>query len=172
MQGGGPTCEGPPASLGPALGYHDATKHHFDRYARSLGYMDWATQPNPFRRYLGAPLVPLPREALAGRVAYDALYRGDAPVQPIALLSAGEFLRCAMGLSAWKVSRPSSCARGVGARGAGGEGEEGMSPRCAVGHVERQFHRAAPWASQHCTNWSPNHMQCMQLVPCVCRLVG
>src|SRR5437016_11302735 len=26
----------------------------------SLGYMDWAKQPDPFRRYDGAPLVRLP----------------------------------------------------------------------------------------------------------------
>ena len=25
-----------------------STKHHFNRFARSLGYLDWATQPNPF----------------------------------------------------------------------------------------------------------------------------
>ena len=30
--------------------YHQETKHHFFRYARSLGYMDWANQPDPFRR--------------------------------------------------------------------------------------------------------------------------
>src|SRR5437867_7846657 len=36
--------------------YHEETKHHFNRYARALGYMDWANQPNPFRRYEGATL--------------------------------------------------------------------------------------------------------------------
>ena len=24
--------------------YHEETKHHYDRYARSLGYMDWDNQ--------------------------------------------------------------------------------------------------------------------------------
>ena len=37
---------------------HERTKHHFHRYAASPGYMDWATQPDPFRRYAGADLVP------------------------------------------------------------------------------------------------------------------
>jgi hypothetical protein len=41
------------------LGYHELTKHRHDRYARSLGYMDWETQPDPFRRYSGAQLLPL-----------------------------------------------------------------------------------------------------------------
>ncbi|MCB9711059.1 MAG: hypothetical protein H6749_07700, partial [Nitrospiraceae bacterium] len=25
--------------------YHQRTKHQFNRYARSLGYLDWANQP-------------------------------------------------------------------------------------------------------------------------------
>ena len=37
--------------------YHDGTKHHFHRFARSLGYLDWASQPNPFRSFAGAPVV-------------------------------------------------------------------------------------------------------------------
>ena len=36
------------------VAYHERTKHHFHRYAAALGYMDWATQPDPFRRYAGA----------------------------------------------------------------------------------------------------------------------
>jgi hypothetical protein len=42
------------------LEYHERTKHHYHRFATSSGYMDWATQPDPFRRYLGAPLIELP----------------------------------------------------------------------------------------------------------------
>ena len=38
------------------VAYHERTKHHFHRYAAALGYMDWATQPDPFRRYAGADL--------------------------------------------------------------------------------------------------------------------
>lgn len=29
------------------IAYHERTKHYFDRYARSAGYMDWNNQPNP-----------------------------------------------------------------------------------------------------------------------------
>ena len=36
--------------------YHEQTKHHPYRYARALGYMDWETQPDPFRRFTGAPV--------------------------------------------------------------------------------------------------------------------
>ncbi len=34
--------------------YHDGTKHHFHRFARSTGYLDWASQPHPFRSFAGA----------------------------------------------------------------------------------------------------------------------
>ncbi|NOT24777.1 MAG: SagB/ThcOx family dehydrogenase [Acidobacteria bacterium] len=85
-----------------ALSYHDRTKHNFGRFARSLGYLDWATQPDPFRRYQGAPLIELPRSTPAGDVAYAALFDGSVPPAPVDLDSIGEFLRCSMGLSAWK----------------------------------------------------------------------
>jgi SagB-type dehydrogenase family enzyme len=89
-----------------AVRYHEATKHHFNRFARSLGYLDWATQPNPFRRYPGAPIHLLPRSsgsaALAAHVPYSALYEQDAASHSIDDRSIGEFLRCSMGLSAWK----------------------------------------------------------------------
>ena len=85
-----------------AVRYHDSTKHHFNRFARSLGYLDWATQPNPFRRYDGAPLRALSHAPLTGDVPYAALYTRDVAPQPITEQSIGEFLRCSMGLSAWK----------------------------------------------------------------------
>ncbi len=41
------------------LNYHQATKHHFQVYARSKGYMDWENQPQPFRHYEGAEKINL-----------------------------------------------------------------------------------------------------------------
>ena len=86
----------------PAAAYHHATKHHFNRFARSLGYLDWSTQPDPFRRYQGAALFELPRRPLVDAVLYPALFDGSAPRLPVDDHSIGEFLRCSMGLSAWK----------------------------------------------------------------------
>ena len=85
-----------------AVRYHDSTKHHFNRFAPSLGYLDWATQPNPFRRYDGAPLRELSHVPLATDIPYAALFTNEVPPQPITEHSIGEFLRCSMGLSAWK----------------------------------------------------------------------
>lgn len=57
-----------------------------------MGYLDWATQPNPFRRYEGACPIELPRTA----------FTGPAAQAPLSIDTLGEFLRCSMGLSAWK----------------------------------------------------------------------
>jgi nitroreductase len=85
-----------------ALEYHDATKHHFNRFARSAGHLDWATQPNPFRRFAGAALLELPRAAVAPDVPYDAIFGGEPTPIPVDLTSVADLLRCAFGLSAWK----------------------------------------------------------------------
>ena len=82
-------------NLETVLRYHDATKHHFDRFARSLGYLDWASQPDPFRRYAGAALIELPRGGRSGSA-------GPSAPAMLTEQSIGEFLRCSMGLSAWK----------------------------------------------------------------------
>ncbi len=95
--------EGPPADLPVPAAYHEVTKHHLDRYARSPGYLDWKTQPDPFRRFLGADLVPLPLAQSDATPPYDRLYeRGAAPARPLSKESLGEFLEYALGLTAWK----------------------------------------------------------------------
>jgi SagB-type dehydrogenase family enzyme len=90
-----------------AIQYHDATKHYFNRFARSLGYLDWATQPDPFRRFEGAPFLELSRDAVAAEVPYDAIFSRAVPHVPIDDRSIADWLRCAMGLSAWKQFRGS-----------------------------------------------------------------
>lgn len=41
--------------------YHQETKHRPNAYARGPGRLDWANQPDPFRRYAGSPLIMLDR---------------------------------------------------------------------------------------------------------------
>ena len=43
--------------MDPALAYHQHSKHHPQRYAPGPGGLDWASQPDPFRRFAGAPRV-------------------------------------------------------------------------------------------------------------------
>ncbi len=88
------------------IAYHVRTKHHFNRYARSLGFLDWANQPNPFRRFDGATLVPLPLlkpEDEPQSPAYDAIYQpGGVASQPLTNRTISRFFELALGLSAWK----------------------------------------------------------------------
>ena len=46
------------SELESVMRYHERTKHHFYRFAAGPGRLDWANQPNPFRRYAGATLAP------------------------------------------------------------------------------------------------------------------
>jgi SagB-type dehydrogenase family enzyme len=86
--------------------YHVQTKHHFNRYARALGYLDWANQPDPFRRFDGAPLMSLPLlTADEDPVSpdYDAIYLpGMVASQPVNIRTLSRFFELALGLSAWK----------------------------------------------------------------------
>ena len=91
------------------LDYHDRTKHRPHRYAQSLGYMDWATQPNPYRRYEGAPLIPLTHTEVTP--PYHLLFQNDGlPSAPLCLESLSQLLRYSLGLAAIKSHGGSSWA--------------------------------------------------------------
>lgn len=83
--------------------YHQCTKHAPQRYARSLGYMDWDTQPDPFRHFEGAPRAELPLAADALETRWSELFRPGA-VAPRALdrASLAAFFELSLGLTAWK----------------------------------------------------------------------
>ena len=86
--------------------YHVQTKHHFNCYARALGHLDWANQPDPFRRYEGAPLIPLPLLKPGDEPVsppYDAIYqRGVVSAKLVTLPTLSRFFELALALSAWK----------------------------------------------------------------------
>ena len=83
--------------------YHAATRHHFQRYARGPFDLDWATQPDPFRRYVGAPLVKLDHVPLDVGPRYADVF-GSGVVQPASLdrASLSRLLLDSLALSAWK----------------------------------------------------------------------
>jgi SagB-type dehydrogenase family enzyme len=85
--------------------YHEATKHHYDRYARSSGYMDWQNQPNPFRSYSGAPALRLPLIQKDPPAAHPDLYERKNNLQaPFTIKTIAGFLELSLGLSAWKAA--------------------------------------------------------------------
>ncbi len=85
--------------------YHQRTKHHFHRYARSAGFMDWETQPEPFRFYEGAPTIALPLLDSDPPGTHLVLYTGNrTKPQPLTRETAAGFLELSLGLSAWKAA--------------------------------------------------------------------
>src|SRR4051794_35736574 len=85
------------------LAYHERTKHHLHRYARGPGHLDWATQPDPFRTYAGAPATDLPLLADALPVSYGELYvPGRVVPRRLDVNSLAILFELSLGLSAWK----------------------------------------------------------------------
>jgi len=95
-----------PGRLEAVMRYHERTKHHFARFAPGPGQLDWVNQPDPFRRFEGAPLTPLPlpaRDAEPGAPFYNQLYEPEAVASaPVELRSLSRLLEHALALSAWK----------------------------------------------------------------------
>lgn len=96
-------------NISTVLDYHDRTKHRISRYAASLGYMDWATQPDPYRRYQNAPLIPLTHSDVTP--PYHLLFeKSGLPSAPLCLESLSQLLRYSLGLAAIKSHGGSSWA--------------------------------------------------------------
>src|SRR5512134_2336914 len=81
------------------LRYHERSTHHPDRYAPGPGYLDWASQPEPFRTWAGAPAVELPVATGDVTPSWGELHRPGA-VRPRALerASLGAFFELALGI--------------------------------------------------------------------------
>jgi SagB-type dehydrogenase family enzyme len=83
--------------------YHILSKHHPQRFAPGPGGLDWANQPDPFRRFSGTDLVSLPLVAGEGLCRYDALFGpGAAEPRPFDTAGLGLMFELGLGLSAWK----------------------------------------------------------------------
>ena len=85
------------------VSYHQRSKHRLDRYALGPDGLDWATQPDPFRRFAGTPELILPLAADLRTVRYADLFEvGSIPAEPLGLESVAVLLELSFGLSAWK----------------------------------------------------------------------
>lgn len=80
--------------------YHDVSKHRPGAFAPSPGRMDWANQPDPWRRFAGCEVVDLPLSDATGRLAFADM--GEAPEEPATLEALGLVLELGLGVSAWK----------------------------------------------------------------------
>jgi SagB-type dehydrogenase family enzyme len=85
------------------IAYHDRTKHHPERYARGPHGLDWATQPDPFRRYTGSPVFRLPLAGQDDTPGSGVLFGAEAASPRLFTLETlGLFFALSLGLSARK----------------------------------------------------------------------
>ncbi|MFI8745423.1 nitroreductase family protein [Pseudomonas sp. NPDC077186] len=85
------------------LAYHQLSKHAPERFAPGPGQLDWATQPAPFRRYAGSPLIELFHRPLEESPAYDAAFAGaQTPPALLDRASVAQLLYDSLAISAWK----------------------------------------------------------------------
>ncbi len=85
--------------------YHEATKHTLARLYADPHQLDWANQPDPFRRYDGATLIDLPRPTRPPPAEFFALSdppAGLPPRVPLDLQGVANLLYYSMAISAWK----------------------------------------------------------------------
>jgi hypothetical protein len=84
--------------------YHQATKHQFQAYASGPGYLDWVNQPDPFRRYAGARLIPLHTIEPTDEPRYDDIFISERMPAPGAVngQTISQLFYHSLALSAWK----------------------------------------------------------------------
>ena len=85
--------------------YHNNTKHSQQRYARSLGYMDWATQPNPYREYSNTKKIVLPLSFDNKTLEYSQIFKQEKAntlSAPLCIESISQFFQFSLGLAAIK----------------------------------------------------------------------
>lgn len=89
--------------LANVVAYHQATKHHFHRYAMGPGGLDWANQPDPFRRFAGAELLPLDLVPVDRSPSFsDAFTPGRIAPSRVDRESVSRLFHDSLALSAWK----------------------------------------------------------------------
>jgi len=77
---------------------HKRTKHHPNKLAKSLGYLDWENQPSYYKEYL-VPKIDLDYFNL--NLTYDKLYTKNTPYE-INLKTIGTFLKNSLAINAVK----------------------------------------------------------------------
>ena len=141
----------PTDRLHAAFAYHQATKHRFERFASGPDGLDWANQPDPFRRYAGARLIALDKVAPTDEPGFDAIFTpGCLPVAaPVNLQSISQLFYDSLSLSAWKTAGAARWALRVNASSGNLHPTEGylvcgpiedLCEQPMVGHYTAQAH--------------------------------
>lgn len=92
-----------PDPLDVVRAYHVSTRHDFHRYAAGPLELDWATQPDPFRRFAGAPIVALDRPPPTVEPRFEPAYHAGAVApRPFDRASVSQLCFDAFAITAWK----------------------------------------------------------------------
>lgn len=87
--------------------YHQRPKHQPNAYAKGPDSLDWANQPDPFRRFTGCESVKLPLPGMELACRFGDLDKPETiPPQPLTMNNLGLMLELSFGLSAWKQYGP------------------------------------------------------------------
>lgn len=105
-----PTPDAAPAAENPVerdrkivLAYHDVTKHGSQRFARGPVDLDWETQPNPFRRWAGAEVLPLAHTPIGAEPRYEQIYvEGELAPRALDRAFVSQLFEDSLAISAWK----------------------------------------------------------------------
>jgi SagB-type dehydrogenase family enzyme len=83
--------------------YHQFSKHGNNRSAPGPGYLDWASQPDPFRRYQGTQIIQLEKVPPAERPFFsEALHPDQTSIAPWNFTFLSQLFFDCLALSAWK----------------------------------------------------------------------
>lgn len=89
--------------LATILDYHQRTKHQLQKYAAGPDFLDWDSQPDPFRTFAGSAQLELPLLGEGSYPLYAQLYQPAAVApQALTLSSIAALLELSFGISAWK----------------------------------------------------------------------
>lgn len=94
------------SALARVMAYHERSKHRLAAYAAGPETLDWDAQPDPFRRFAGAPLTPLPLKAADEAIGWNQLFEPGREARPANLAQIGRLFECSFALSAWKELGP------------------------------------------------------------------
>lgn len=94
------------------MAYHEQTKHHFHKYADTPHGLQWASQPDSFRRYHGASLIALrhlpPIYGAATDQQYSRIFSEFVNPSILTKAAVSQLLYDSLSLSAWKKAGPVS----------------------------------------------------------------
>jgi len=89
--------------LDSVLDYHQRTKHSLQKYAAGPDFLDWDSQPDPFRTFAGSQQLELPLLGAQSHPLYAEISQPDAlAAQALTLPNIAALLELSFGLSAWK----------------------------------------------------------------------